>query len=78
MDIESAQAKKAAKQMEGANTSVLHCQRANYLAGIWKRSVISQSSIPSSVYHGWNPDKSLTWCTDIFPEEVESILMVYS
>ena len=53
----------------------LHCQRANYLAGIWKRSVISQSSIPSSVYHGWNPDKSLTWCTEIFPEEVESILM---
>ena len=38
----------------------LCCQRANYLAGIWKRSVSSQSSILSPVYHGWNPDKSLT------------------
>ena len=38
----------------------LCCQRAHYLAGIWKHSVSSQSSILSPVYHGWNPDKSLT------------------
>ena len=43
----------------------LHCQRANYPAGIWKRSVSSQTSTPSPVYHGWNPDKSLTLCTEI-------------
>ena len=42
------------------NESVLRlcCQRANHLAGIWKHSVSSKSSIPSPVYHGWNLDKT--------------------
>ena len=53
----------------------LHCERANYLAAIWKRATTSQSLIPDAVHFGWNPDKSIMWVADIFPEEVESILL---
>ena len=53
----------------------LKCDRANYLACIWKRAHRSQTIFPASVHYGWNPDKSIMWVKEIFPEEVESILI---
>ena len=53
----------------------LHCNRANYLAAIWKRANTSVTEFPDAVYHGWNMDKSFVWVTEIFPEEIESILV---
>ena len=53
----------------------LHCERANYLAGIWKNATTSQSQFPYAVHHGWNSDKSILWVIEIFPEEIESILL---
>ena len=53
----------------------LHCERANYLACIWKRAIRSQPMFPDAVHYGWNSDKSIMWVNDIFPDEVESILV---
>ena len=53
----------------------LHCERANYLAAIWKRAIISQPRIPDIVHHGWNIDRTIRWVVDIFPKEVEMILL---
>ena len=53
----------------------LHCERANYLAAIWKNATTSQPEFPDTVHHGWNTDKSITWVVAIFPDEVESILL---
>ena len=53
----------------------LHCERANYLAAIWRRANISQPLFPDAVHYGWNTDKSILWVNDIFPEEIESILL---
>ena len=53
----------------------LHCERANYLACIWKHAIRSQPMFPDAVHYGWNSDKSIMWVNDIFPDEVESILV---
>ena len=53
----------------------LHCERANYLAAIWKRATTSRSHFPDAMHYGWNLDKSIVWVIDIFPEQVESILL---
>ena len=31
-----------------------HCQRANYVAGIWKRALTATSDIPSPCGHAWD------------------------
>ena len=53
----------------------LHCERANYLAAIWRRASISLPLVPDAVHYGWNSDKSIMWVNDIFPEEVDTILL---
>lgn len=53
----------------------LHCERANYLAAIWRRANISQPLFPDAVHYGWNTDKSILWVNEIFPEEIETILL---
>ena len=32
---------------------VLHSQRANYQAAIWRRSLVARQAVPSPVGHGW-------------------------
>ena len=44
----------------------LHVKRVNFIASIWKQETQQRN--------GWNEDGSLTWTSDIFPEEVEEIL----
>ena len=53
----------------------LHCDRAHYLASIWRRANRSRPIFPDSVHYGWNSDKSILWVNDIFPDEIESILV---
>ena len=53
----------------------LHCERENYLAAIWKRANMSQPFYPDAVHYGWNTDKSILWVNDIFPDEIETILL---
>ena len=53
----------------------LHCERAHYLAAIWRRAIISRLQYPDAVHYGWYQDKTILWVIDVFPEDVESILL---
>ena len=43
-----------------------------YTASIWKKANVAKPALPPIAGHGWNG--SLTWTSEIFPEEVEEIL----
>ena len=53
----------------------LHSERAHFLAAIWKRAPISQLEYSDPSHYGWNQDKSIMWVDDVFPAEIESILL---
>ena len=53
---------------------LLHMKRANYVAKIWKSSLISWVDFGDITEHGWLPDGSTFWVEDVFPREVEEIL----
>lgn len=53
----------------------LHCERAHFLAALWKRATISQLQNPDPSHYGWNQDKTIMWVDEVFPAEVESILL---
>ena len=53
----------------------LRCERALFLAAIWKRATTSWLQNPDPCHYGWNPDKSIMWVDEVFPSEVESILL---
>ena len=52
----------------------LHVKRASYIASIWKKANVAKPVLPPITGHGWNEDGSLTWTSEICPQEVEEIL----
>ena len=56
----------------GERVLFLHVKRVNYIASIWKKANVAKPALPPIAGHGWNG--SLTWTSEIFPEEVEEIL----
>ena len=52
----------------------LHVKRVNYIASICKKANVAKLVLPPITDHGWNEDESLTWASEIFPEEVEETL----
>ena len=52
----------------------LYVKRANYIASIWKKANVAKPALPPITDHGWNEDGSLTWTSELFPEEVQEIL----
>ena len=52
----------------------LHVKRANYIASIWKKANVVKPVLPPFTNHNWNEKGSLTFTSDIFPEEVKEIL----
>ena len=53
----------------------LHLQRCNYVARIWKCSGSAENNYPLPTEHGWNADFDIKWCEDIFPSEIEDLLI---
>ena len=53
----------------------LHLQRCNYVARIWKCSGSAENNYPLPSEHGWNADFDIKWCEDIFPSEIEDLLI---
>ena len=53
----------------------LHVKRANYIASISKKANVAKPVFPIITDHGRNEDGSLTWTSEIFPEEVDEILL---
>ena len=53
----------------------LHLQRCNYVARIWKCSGSAENNYSLPSEHGWNADFDIKWCEDIFPSEIEDLLI---
>ena len=51
-----------------------HVNRPDCITSIWKKANVAKPVLPPITGHGWNEDRSLTWTSEIFPEEVEEIL----
>ena len=56
----------------------LHVKRANYIASIWKKANVAKPVLSPITDNGWNEDGSLTWISEIFPEEVEEFYLTTS
>ena len=52
----------------------LHTARANFVAKIWRSSLVSMYDPPSITEHGWNADGSPVWVTNTFPDDICKIL----
>ena len=54
---------------------LLHMDRANYVAALWKHSMHATIDSPEIWDHGWNVDGSINWVEQVFPEDVIEIIM---
>ena len=54
---------------------MLHIKRANYVAKLSKSALISWINPRDILDNGWNQDGSIYWVNEIFPQEVEEILV---
>ena len=53
----------------------LHTHRANYVAKIWKSTMEIEVNCPDITQHGWNEDGSIKWIENVFPGDIEEILL---
>ena len=53
----------------------LHTHRANYVAKIWKLTMENQVNCPDITQHGWNEDGRIKWIENVFPEDIEEVLL---
>ena len=53
----------------------LHFERAHYLSALWKRATTCRLQYPDPSLYGWNQDKTIMWVDEVFPADVESILL---
>ena len=51
----------------------LHCERANYVARLWKLSLISNEDIPSFIGNGWNDCGEIQLIEQAFPDDMDDI-----
>ena len=51
-------------------TLMLHLERANYVAKIWKSTGIAMIDLPSPTQHGWTEDWDILWTDEMFPESM--------
>ena len=53
---------------------LLHAQRANYVAKLWRSSLTSFVEMPPIFENGWNNDGTILWVDEVFPSDVTDIL----
>ena len=56
---------------------LLHMDRANYVAAMWKRTMHATMDSPEITNHGWNIDGSINWVVDTFPENIIDMILDY-
>lgn len=52
----------------------LHIQRANYVAKIWRSSLVNHVDTEDITEHGWFANGEPHWVNDVYPEDIENIL----
>ena len=53
----------------------LHMLQANYVAKIWRSALISMIDYANIVENGWMENGEIVWVDDIFPNDIEEILI---
>ena len=53
----------------------LHILRSNMVAALWKRSMIANIEMPDITQHGWDVNGNINWVEEVFPTDVEDILL---
>ena len=53
-----------------------HLQRANYVSRLWKCCGIANTDYPPPGQHGWDMAHEINWCDDVFPNEIDELLML--
>ena len=54
---------------------LLHANRANYVAKIWKRSEEPQLQTPDIDIYGWKMNYEIKWFEKEFPDDIEDLLI---
>ena len=54
---------------------LLHIQRANYVAYIYRQADQLQLDLDSPTRHGWNAEGSVVWDDTIYPDDVAELLL---
>ena len=54
---------------------LLHANRANYVAKIWKRSEEPQLQTPDIDIYGWKMNYEIKWLEKEFPDDIEDLLI---
>ena len=49
--------------------------RANFVAGMWKKTGSAQISLPHIDEHGWQVDGSIDWMTEPYPNGMYNLLL---
>ena len=57
------------------STLYLHILRSNYVARIWKCSLLSVVEYPSIIENGWMENGETVWVDDAFPDDIMDILV---
>ena len=52
---------------------VLHLNRCNYVACIWKASTFANINIPNPFQYGWTAEYEIQWHDEIFPAELDEL-----
>ena len=56
-------------------TFLLHLERANYVAKIWKLSGSAMVDLPSPAQHGWTEEGDIFWTDEMFPETINDYVI---
>lgn len=51
-----------------------HCQRANFIAKMWRGSWLPMLNLPNPKRHGWSDDYTIDWVDEIYPDDVKELL----
>ena len=54
---------------------LLHIERANYVAKLWKMSPVNLINAPPFNNHGWHCDGSINWVNEQYPDDISELLI---
>ena len=57
------------------STLYLHILRSNYVARIWKCSLLNLVEYPSIMENGWMKNGEIVWVDNTFPDDIMDILV---
>jgi hypothetical protein len=54
---------------------ILHLNRCNYVACMWKSSAVANITYPPPSQHGWTGEFEIHWHDEVFPTDLEMLLL---